>query len=60
MERDHLKGASVDAINVSQGGRIQSPARAGLAQACCAWILAAVTAALGGPHLSRQPAYARV
>ena len=33
MERDHLKGASVDAINVSQGGRIQSPARAGLAQA---------------------------
>ena len=25
MERDHLKGASVDAINVSQGGRPYLP-----------------------------------
>jgi IS30 family transposase len=25
MERDHLKGASVDAINVSQGGRQYLP-----------------------------------
>jgi len=25
MERDHLKGASVDAINVSQGGRHYLP-----------------------------------
>jgi IS5 family transposase len=60
MERNPLKGARGDAINViltAAGHNLRL--LLGWPRLYCAWILAAVTAALGGPHLSRKLANAR-
>jgi hypothetical protein len=61
MERNPLKGASGDAINVilTAAGHNLRLLLAWL-RLYCAWIMAAITAALGGPHPNRQSKYAQV
>jgi IS5 family transposase len=60
MERNPLKGASGDAINVilTAAGHNLRLLLARL-RLYCAWIMAAITAALGGPYPKRQSKYAQ-
>jgi IS5 family transposase len=60
MERNPLKGASGDAINVilTAAGHNLRLLLAWL-RLYCAWIMAAITAALGGPYPKRQSKYAQ-
>ena len=59
LERNHLRGANGDAINVilAAAGHNLRLLLAWL-RLLCALIVAAITAALGSPHASTEPAYA--